>query len=111
MVTEIKSLEEFNRIVGANAATLAYFSSNDCGVCSILKPKVFEMIQRVYPKIELLHINMVEAPEIHGQLRIFTAPAIIVFFEGNEAFRTSRSISVSELEDQLKKTYQLLFES
>lgn len=111
MVTEVKSLEEYNRIVTDSAATLAYFSSNDCGVCSILKPKVFEMMQRAYPQIKLIHINMVETPEIHGQLRIFAAPAIVVYFEGNETFRKSRGISVSELESMLEKTYRLLFDS
>lgn len=107
---EIKSLEEFNAALKRNAAVLAFFSSNKCGVCSALKPKILELILSTYPKIKMLHINMEEVPSIHGQYRIFTAPTLIVFFEGNKALMKSRNISISELESQIERPYRLLFE-
>ncbi|TCN70087.1 thioredoxin family protein [Acetobacteroides hydrogenigenes] len=110
-MVEIESLEEFEKAIRENVAVLAYFSSNDCGVCHVLRPKIVELIQNAFPNIQLLHINMNKVPNIHGQYRIFTAPTIIVFFEGNMAFTKSRNISIPTLEKEIERPYKLRFDS
>ena len=110
METEIQSLEEFNNSIRSNAAVLAFFSSTDCGVCTSLKPKITDLIARSFPKISILHVNMSKTPDIHGQYRIFTAPTIVVFFEGKIAFMKSRNLSIVELEHLLESPYRMLFD-
>jgi Thioredoxin domain-containing protein len=107
---EVRSLEEFNAALKDNLAVLAFFSSCKCNVCSVLKPKVNNLILSTYSKVRMLHINMEEMPKIHGQYRIFTAPTIIVFFEGRLAFMKGGNIRVDELERLLERPYMLLFE-
>lgn len=110
METEIRSLAEFDNTIRDNAAVLAFFSSTDCGICTSLKPKITDLVGRSFPKVSILHVNMARVPDIHGQYRIFTAPTIVVFFEGKMAFMRSRNISLVELEQLLKNPYRMLFE-
>jgi thioredoxin-like negative regulator of GroEL len=48
---------------------------------------------------------------ISGQFRIFTIPTILLFFDGKEQARYSRTISMHQLEDSISRPYTLLFEN
>lgn len=88
---------------------LAYFSTVECGVCKVLKPKVEEMIFREFPEIKLVYVEINQSPEIAAQNRIFTVPVVLVYFEGREFFRKSRNFGVDELRNELIRPYSLLF--
>ncbi len=88
---------------------LAYFSTVECGVCKVLKPKVEEMISREFPEIKLVYVEINQSPEIAAQNRIFTVPVVLVYFEGREFFRKSRNFGVDELRNELIRPYSLLF--
>jgi thioredoxin 1 len=106
---EIQSIDEFNEILQQKDAVLSYFSHEQCNVCKVLKPKIAEMINKNYPKIDLIYANTVKNPEIAGQFSVFTVPTIIAFFGGREQFRKSRSIGVDELNEQIERPYSMIF--
>lgn len=88
---------------------LIYFSTDSCSVCKVLKPKVFELLQGRFPKMASCYVDTDKSPVLSGQHRIFSIPSILVFFEGKEYFRFSRSIGLYQLEEALDKPYSLIF--
>lgn len=100
---------DYDRFVKENPAVLAYFSTVECGVCKVLKPKVEEMISREFPEIKLVYVEINQSPEIAAQNRFFTVPVVLVYFEGREFFRKSRNFGVDELQNDLIRPYSLLF--
>lgn len=106
----IQSLEEFTKAVENNSAVLAYFSTENCSVCHVLKPKVEQMIVREFPLIKAFYIPSDQQPELAAQNSIFTAPTILVFFAGRETIRKSRAFGIDELKAEIQRPYSLLFD-
>jgi len=109
MFYEVKSFEEFLELKEKSPVLLGYFSTDACNVCKVLKPKVEELIQNEFPKIKLAYIKSDKLPEVAAQHRVFTAPAILVFFEGREYIRKSRNIGIGELEKEIARPYSIIF--
>lgn len=108
MFLEIQSIEQFEQFKEGEAV-LAYFSTETCSVCHVLKPKVEELVLQKFPKLKLVSIKSDEFPEIAAQNQVFTAPTILVFFEGREYIRKNRNIGVLELQQAIERPYTLVF--
>ena len=108
MFKEISSLDEFLKLK-EEPAVLTYFSTKTCSVCHVLKPKVAELLNAEFPKMKMGSVKSDELPEVAAQNRIFTAPTILVFFEGHEYIRKSRAISVHELQQEIERIYSMIF--
>lgn len=104
-----ESLDDFNQLLQEEEAVIVYFSTQECQVCHVLKPKFEESIRANFPKIRLVYISINEHPDIAGQYRVFTAPTVLVFFEGHEYLRQSRNISVDKFRNDISRPYQLMF--
>jgi thiol-disulfide isomerase/thioredoxin len=109
MFVEIQSYEEFLKLKEEESALLAYFSTDACNVCKVLKPKVAELIQSEFPKIKLAYIKSDKLPEVAAQNQVFAAPTILVFFEGREYIRRSRNIGVGEMQNEIERPYAMMF--
>ena len=109
MFTEIKSFEEFLALKENEPALLAYFSTEACNVCKVLKPKVAELIQTEFPKIKLAYIKSDVLPEVAAQNQVFAAPTILVFLDGREYIRKSRNIGINELQQEIERPYSMMF--
>lgn len=105
----IQSKAEFDEIVARQDAVLAYFSTEVCSVCKVLKPKIAEMVEKYFPLMEIVYIQSDLLPEVAAQNSIFVAPTVIVFFAGRETIRKSRAFSVDEFMDEISRSYSLLF--
>lgn len=105
----MNNFAEFQEFIEKHEAVIAYYSHNMCSVCSVLKPKLKEMLATHFPKINFIYINIRETPEIPSQQSIFTVPTVIVYFEGKEFIRKSRSFGVDELQMELERPYEILF--
>jgi thioredoxin-like negative regulator of GroEL len=105
----IKNIKDFNAFINEKDAVLVYFSTKNCNVCKVLKPKIKEMLIDKFPKIEFLYIDSEEIPEIPAQLSIFAAPTLIIFLDGKEFLRKSRNIGLTELENEIIRPYKLFF--
>lgn len=105
----IHSILGFDQILAENEAVLAYFSTEFCSVCHVLKPKVIEMVSESFPKMEMVFIESDKLPELAAQHRVFTAPTVVVFFAGRETIRKSRAFGVDELRSEIERPYYLMF--
>jgi thiol-disulfide isomerase/thioredoxin len=108
MKTDINTLKEFESFISENRAVLFYFSTLDCNVCKVLKPKVEELLTKQFPLIKFVYVNTLNAKELAAQKNIFTVPTILFFFEGKEYLRKSRFVNLDELEDELSRYYRFL---
>lgn len=109
MFIEIKSLDEFNKMKQDETALLAYFSTDACNVCKVLKPKVDEMVQGEFPHLKMVYVKSDILRDIAGQHRVFAAPTILVFFDGRETIRKSRNIGLDELRREISRPYSMIF--
>lgn len=109
-IKEIKSEAEFSEISDNAPASLFYFSHDECNVCKVLRPKVYELLQEKYPRISMYYVNIHKTPELSGQRSVFTVPTILVYMDGQEIIRKSRNIGLAELDDLIAKPYSVFFE-
>ena len=106
---ELKSIASVKEAIKEGAALL-YVSSPHCNVCDALKIKVEELFSKEFPKIKLYEANVSVVPEIAGEFQIFSAPAMLIFFDGQEFAREGRNVSLELLSQRLEKVYGLYFE-
>jgi thioredoxin-like negative regulator of GroEL len=109
MFTEIQSFDEFLKLKNEEPALLAYFSTEACNVCKVLKPKVADLLQQEFPKIKSVYIQSDKLPEVAAQNQVFTAPTILVYFDGREYIRKSRNIGIGELQHEIERPYSMIF--
>ncbi len=106
---KINNIQQFKTLITERDALIAYFTTPACNVCKVLKPKILKLLESDFPLIEFADINSEEFPDIAAQFSVFTAPTIVVFFNGFESFRKARYIGINELSNYLKRPYNLLF--
>ncbi|MGQ8336593.1 thioredoxin family protein [Sunxiuqinia sp. A32] len=109
MFVEITQKNQLESFIKERSAALVYFSTDECNVCKVLKPKIQELIVGNFPQIALVYININKAPDIAAHYRVFVAPTLVIFFEDRELLRKSRSFGIYELEQELNRPYHLLF--
>jgi thiol-disulfide isomerase/thioredoxin len=106
----IHSIPEFDQVLVESDAVLAYFSTEICSVCKVLKPKVIEVISESFPQVKMVYIESDKLPELAAQNRVFAAPTVVIFFAGRETIRKSRAFGVDELKSEIQRPYSLMFE-
>lgn len=105
----VSTLEEYEELLKREEAVLVYLSHDACGVCHSLKPKVRELIEEEFPRIKMVYVNTVLAAELAAQIRVFTVPTVLVFFEGREFARHSRNLSIPAFREELARPYGFMF--
>ena len=108
---DLKSNKEFEKFIKNNDASLVYFSTPQCNVCKVLKPKVKEFISEEFEKIKMAYVDCELLKEVAAQNRIFAVPTILVFFDGKEFLRKSRNFSISEFSSELERPYTMFFDN
>lgn len=107
---KINSLLGFKSFLMKNPTSVFYFSTPDCNVCKVLKPKFKEMLYDKFPKISFAYVNVTNAIELAAQNSVFAVPTIVFYFDGKELFRKSRNVNLSELEKEIERPYSMLFD-
>ena len=103
-------LEEIQNTIALKPAILVYFNTQSCSVGEAFLPKVEELIQTSFPKIDMLTVDLNISPEIAAHYNAFVEPTILVFYDGKETIRKSRNIGVYELKEAIERPYKLIFE-
>ena len=106
----VNNIEELDKILKSETAVLLYFNTISCNVGESLEPKVKNLIDINFPKINFYNIDINFSPEIAAKYNAFVEPTILIFFEGKEAIRKSRNISIYELHETIDRLYKLIFE-
>lgn len=98
-----------NDLIKENDLVVLYFASYTCGVCVSLLPKLTRMLEK-YPNIVTAKVQVEEAPELSATCKIFSAPAILLFIQGEETLREAGVWSLRELEPKIERYYNLFLD-
>ncbi len=98
-----------NKINNAQGLLL-YFYTDHCSACKQLRPKVQDLMETKFAKMEQLYLRSNDYMELCSQLGVFSNPTLIVFFEGKEYMRWSKYVSTNEIENGLERLYKMVFE-
>lgn len=102
------NLEGLELLIESEMAVAVYFSSPNCGVCHALRPKVEELISESFPLMKFIHIEIDKSPGVAGNYGVFSAPTLLVFFEGKEFLRKVRLMGIQEIHDKIERPYTML---
>lgn len=102
---DVHTLKE---IIESEPAAAVYFSAPNCGVCHALRPKVDQLFSEKFPAIKFVHIEIDKSPGISGEYAVFSAPTLLVFFEGKEFLRKVRLMGIMELQEKIERPYNML---
>ncbi len=104
----LTSLEQLDQLRSEHAGLLLYFSTPQCNVCKVLRPKLMELFHIHYPEIEHAYVDTTVTPEISGQYSVFAVPTIILFLDGKEFVRKSRNFSPAELIEEVRRPWEIM---
>ncbi len=108
MQNEISSLEELQELVVNKLAILAYFYNDNCAPCKSLRPKIIEMQEAKFPKMELHFINSAKT-EIPAHYGVYDNPTLLIFFDRKEYIRESKYVSTAALSEKIQRYYDMVF--
>lgn len=104
------SLEESKKIIKENEGVLFFFSTTKCSLGEALEPKVYQLIEKKYPKITFYFVDIQQLPDVAAYYSAFVEPTILVFFDGKESIRKSRNVGIEELSNAISRLYKIIFE-
>jgi thioredoxin-like negative regulator of GroEL len=107
MIIRIKSADALKGIINKAENLLVYFYNNDCAPCLSLRPKVEELINSRFPKMDMVYIDASQFPELISEYHAYSHPVLIFFFEGKEYLRYSKYVSMNELSESIGRIYDL----
>lgn len=105
MPEQLLSETEFFDFIRSHPICAVYFSGPDCAVCRTLKPKLFDLLQQKFPALVIGEVDCSASQQLAAQQTVFTIPTLLVYFDGKEGIRKSRSFSLSELANELARPY------
>lgn len=108
-ITKKITIEDFEALLENHPATLVYFYQDKCGVCKILFPKVKELLDREFSKMEMIVLEAEQNRALAAQLRMLSVPGIMIYFEGKEFFRSNGLVTIGELDHRLRRLYEMFF--
>ena len=110
MQNTINSIAEFKTIKEKETAFILYITDNTCHVGENVGPKLEKLLVANFPKLKLYQTYISETPELAGQLSVFAIPTVLVYFEGKPYIQKSRTFSLDELQSDIKRYYDMVFE-
>ncbi len=108
-ITEKIPIKDFEELLQSHPASLVYFYQDKCGVCKVLFPKVQELLEKEFPKMEMIVIEAAQNRELAAQLRMLAVPGVMVFFDGKEFFRSNGLTTITELNFKISRLYAMFF--
>jgi len=111
MKNELQTPEQVEAHVKEGMATMLYFYNDHCAPCLSLRPKVIQLVEEKFPKINLAFVNAEKYPELPARYQVFSNPTLILFFDGREYRRESKYISIPQLAAEIERPYRMIFEN
>ncbi|CAM3929486.1 thioredoxin family protein [Shewanella aquimarina] len=102
------SLAALHADLKTQQAVLLLFGAPDCGVCHSIKPRLKQLLETEYPKMQLCYIDCAEQGEIAAAHRVFTLPVVELYFHGQPFERFIKVFSMAEVREAIARPYQLL---
>ncbi len=88
------------KVLDAEGRVLVDFYADWCGPCRMLTP-VLEELAREEPGVQIVKVDVDNAPKLAAQFRIESIPALIVFENGKPVGRQLGVVSKAQLRSML----------
>ncbi|MCE0741934.1 MULTISPECIES: thioredoxin family protein [Bacillus] len=105
-MTKLHSLDSMENFIKQHQFSFLYISRPGCTVCHAVLPQLRILLEQ-FPNIKLGHINADDVEEVAGRFSVFTVPVLLLFIDGTEFLREARFVHFEQLEERLKRVYQL----
>lgn len=105
---KINNSEEIKNMIRENEIVILFFSNKVCGACEVIRSKV-ERILESYEKIKSIEIDGEENIELAAMNNVFSFPLLTLYVNGKETMRVGRNVDLIELENSIKRYYEMLF--
>lgn len=96
----LSTLVQMQDFIAQNRLTVLYISAPKCGVCTVMQPKINEIIND-FDNVASGIVGIEKVPEMASFYHILTAPAVLIFADGKEVWRGARFIDVVDFENAL----------
>lgn len=90
--------------------SLLYFSSESCGVCHSLLPKIRVLLATEFPYLLLKVLDIDEDRAKTQRYLIYSVPATLLLFDGREQDRVAGVFSLAQLRDMIERPYRLYYD-
>jgi thioredoxin-related protein len=97
---QISQLSEYQQFLNTNEYCGVYYSSEQCGVCNSMKPRVYSVYQNAGMSIKEVSLNQFR--ELAGQQLILKSPTVILYENGKEILRDSGFIDLNRISRNLE---------
>ncbi len=102
------TVEQLQATIKEEVGVFLYFSGEYCNVCHVLRPKVKELFDTEFSKLQQIYLDAEEHREIALHYQVLSVPTMIVFMDGKEFAREGRSVSLHKMTEQLKRPYEMM---
>jgi thioredoxin 1 len=108
MTMQILNEAGFGDFLQTRLLCAVYYSGPDCNVCKVLKPRLLDMLQQDFPRLLLGEVDCSTEKGLAAGQGVFAIPTLIIYSEGREAFRFSRSFSPAQVAGALHRPYGIM---
>lgn len=105
----IDSLAGLRSAISGAPAVIVYFDAPACAVSTALAPKLQARLASEFPRLVWLEVDISQTPDAAAQSGVSATPTVVIYFEGKEHRRFSRSFAVGEVIAAVQRPYALLF--
>ena len=109
MIKTYKNMEEIQNLIQEEKMVVGYLTSKNCNMCKDLFPKIEKMAEG-FEHLKGFRVESEDVPQIASVFHTFMVPTIILFVEGKETIRRTRTISVQELAAIIERYYGFMYE-
>ena len=102
------TLDEIQKAIETKEGVMLYFWGENCAVCDALKPKIKELFEVKFPKVDQIYIDAKSQQDIAAHFSVFSIPTTIVFLAGKEFAREGRAMSIAALEEKIGRPYDIM---
>ncbi|MFC7677943.1 thioredoxin family protein [Paenibacillus sp. GCM10028914] len=109
VMQQMKSMDAIQKVIEGEKLVLFVVKTGQCGVCESVQAKVSVMLES-YSEVTGIYAYMEDAPEVASAYLAFSAPTLLLFFEGKEVYRIARFVRFDELDHVLSQYVEALKE-
>jgi thiol-disulfide isomerase/thioredoxin len=104
----LKHIEEIKNDIMNNKITLLYITSEKCGICKVISPRLDDMLKS-FPEVRSVKANIDELPVLAGEYNVFTVPCILIFIQGKEVNREARYVNFEAIQETIDRYYRIIY--
>ncbi len=100
--------EQLQDVLRCHSAVLVLYGSPTCGVCTVLKPRLLDLLKERFPQLKPVYVDCAASPGLSAQEGIFTLPVVRVYFEGQRFVERVRVFALQALAQDIQRPYDLI---